>query len=192
MNAAMQAQSILIDPAAAWARIEQEPGDPAYLLTYYVAPLAVIPAVCRFVGTCLIGVVVPGTGVVRTPAGDGLFIAVLGYVAAFAIVLLVGLLLDFLAPRFGGRRDFEQALKLAVYSFTPVWLSGIFLLLSGLRFLELTGCYGAYLLVRGLPPLMKSPAQTAQSYAAAVVAFAAVLIWLAAVAQSALFAPAGV
>lgn len=192
MNAASQAQSILIDPTAAWTRIEQEPGDPAYLLTYYVAPLALVPVICRFVGGCLIGVVVPGTGIVRAPIVDGVFGAILGYVAAFAVVLVVGLVIDLLAPRFGGRRDFSQAFKLAVYSFTPVWLSGIFLLLPGLRFLELTGCYGAYLLVKGLPRLMKSPPQAAHTFAAATVAFAAVLMWLAAVAESALFVPAGV
>jgi len=191
MNAAWQAQSLLADPAAAWRRIEQEPDDPVDLLSYYVAPLALVPVACGFVGACVIGVVVPGTGVVRTPIGDGLFGAVFGYVAAFAIVLLVGLLIDVLAPQFSGRRDFSRALKLAVYSFTPVWLSGIFLLLPGLRFLELTGCYGVYLLVKGLPPLMKSAAERSQPYATAVVAFAAVLMWLAAAAQSALFAPAG-
>ena len=36
---------------------------------------------------------------------------------------------------FGGRADFDSAFKLAVYSFTPVWLAGIFLLVPGLRFL---------------------------------------------------------
>ena len=59
------------------------------------------------------------------------------------------LFIDFVAPLFGGRRDFGRALKVAVYAFTPVWLCGVFLLLPGLRFLELPGLYGAYLLVMG-------------------------------------------
>ena len=62
-----------------------------------------------------------------------------------------------MAPLFGGRQDFDSAFKLAVYSYTPVWLAGIFLLLPGLRFLILLGFYGAYVLALGLPRLMKSP-----------------------------------
>ena len=46
-----------------------------------------------------------------------------------------------------GSEDFDSAFKLAVYSYTPVWLAGIFLLLPGLRFLILLGFYGAYVLV---------------------------------------------
>ena len=36
MNAARRAQAILADPAAEWAAIEKEPGDPAYVLSRYV------------------------------------------------------------------------------------------------------------------------------------------------------------
>lgn len=189
---AIRAYAILVDPAAAWTRIEQEPGDPAYLLTHYVALLALLPVVSGFIGACLIGVVVPGVGSVRVPIVDGVFGAIFGYVAEFATVLLVGLLIDALAPRFGGRRDFTRAFKLAVYSFTPVWFSGIFLLLPGLRFLELTGLYGAYLLVKGLPLLMKSAEPKSQAFAAAIVVFAAVLMVLAEAAQRALFGAGGI
>jgi hypothetical protein len=60
MNAALRAQAILADPSAAWTRIEKESGDAAYLLTGYVALLALIPAVFGFIGACVVGVVVPG------------------------------------------------------------------------------------------------------------------------------------
>jgi hypothetical protein len=92
------------------------------------------------------------------------------------------------APLFGGRANFPNAFKLAVYSYTPVWLAGVFLLLPGLRFLMLTGLYGIYLLVLGLPPLMKSPAQRSAGFAALIVIFACALTYVAAAAQYALFA----
>ena len=192
MKAALRAIAILVDPAAEWPWIERDSGDAVYLLAYYVAPLALIPALCGFIGGSLIGVIVPGGGVVRTPIFMGLLAAVFGYAAAFAAVLLIGLLIAALAPRFGGQRDFTGALKLAVYSFTPVWLTGITLILPGLHFLELVGLYGAYVLVQGLPLIMKSPAERSHAYAAAVVAFAGVLIFLIAAAQRALFGTAGV
>ncbi len=123
----------------------------------------------------------------REPVFDGLLSAVLGYAATFVQVLLVALLIDVLAPRFGGQRSFTRALNVTVYSFTPLWLAGIFLLLPGLRFLSFTALYGVYLLTEGLPVVMKSPAESAKRYAAAVAVFAAALIFLTAFAQSVLF-----
>ena len=71
----------------------------------------------------------------RAPILEGFFGAVFGYVMTCATVLVLGFLIDLLAPMFGARRDFGSAFKLAVYSYTPVWLAGIFLLAPGLRFL---------------------------------------------------------
>ena len=139
------------------------------MLSRYVAWLALIPAVFGFIGASLIGVIVPGGGTVRTPVFDGLFGAIFGYVMTCATVLLLGLIIDLVAPLFGGRRDFDSAFKLAVYSFTPVWLAGIFLLLPGLRFLVLTGFYGAYLLWLGLPRLTKAPEQRSLDFTALIV-----------------------
>jgi hypothetical protein len=192
MSVALRAGAIIADPAAAWAGIEEDGADPAYVMTRYVAPFALIPAVCGFAGACLIGVVVPGIGTVRAPIGPAILGAIFNYFAAFAIVISVGFLIDLIAPRFGGRRDFGRAVKVAVYAFTPMWLCGVFLLLPGLRFLELAGLYGAYLLVKGLPVLMKSPAQPSQSFAAATVIFATALVLLAAAVQHALFGTNGI
>ena len=129
MNAVARVKAILIDPAAAWRGFEKDIGDPAYLLSRYVAVLALIPALSSFVGATLIGVVAPSGTILRTDLIGGLFGAIFSYAASCAIVVLLGLIIDLLAPRFGGRRNFEDAFKLAVYSFTPLWLAGIFLLL---------------------------------------------------------------
>jgi len=193
MTALLRALAVLADPAGAWARIETEPDDAASLLSAYVALFALIPVVSSFIGACLIGVIVPGLGAVRTSVFDGVFNAILGYAATFANVLVIAFAIDLLAPLFGGRRDFNDALKLAVYSFTPVWLAGIFLLLPGLRFLLLTGFYGAYVLIKGLPLLMKSVERKSFSYAATIVVLACALMLLTVSAQRALFAgPGGV
>jgi len=191
MNAAWRARAILADPAGAWSRIETEPGDAANLLTSYVVLLALIPVVFGFIGACVVGTIVPGVGVVRAPILDGLFRAVFGYVMTCATVLLLGLLINALAPRFGGRGNFDSAFKLAVYSYTPVWLAGIFLLAPGLRFLGLTGFYGAYILWCGLPRLMKTPARRVPPYAAVIVVGACALTLITAAARHALFGSAG-
>lgn len=189
MNAAWRAQRILANPAVEWTAIGKEPGDAAYLLTGYVAVLALIPAVFGFIGACVIGVAMPGGGIVRAPIFDGLFGAVFGYVMTCATVLVLGFLIDFLAPVFGGRKDFDRAFKLAVYSYTPVWLAGIFLLAPGLRFIGFLGFYGAYLLWTGLPQMMRVRSSSVLACMAVIVVSACVLIAGVVAAQHTLFGP---
>ena len=192
MNAASRAKAILVDPTAEWTAIEQEAGDPAYVLSHYVVLLALVPAVFSFVGVCVIGVVVPGgSGIVRASLFDGLFGAIFGYMMACVTVLALGLLINLAAPLFGGRRSFDSAFKLAVYSFTPVWLAGIFLLLPGLRFLTLSGCYGAYILWLGLPRLMKVPEEKSQNFAVAIVVCTFIFIYFAVTVQRVVFGTPG-
>ena len=191
MNAVARVKAILIDPAAAWRGFEKDIGDPAYLLSRYVAVLALIPALSSFVGATLIGVVAPSGTILRTGLIGGLFGAIFSYAASCAIVVLLGLIIDLLAPRFGGRRNFEDAFKLAVYSFTPLWLAGIFLLLPGLRFLLLTGVYGIYLFWLGAPRLAKVPEQQAANFTLVIVICAGGLLYGAALAQRMLFGTPG-
>ena len=189
MNAAWRAKAILAAPAAEWGRIDKEFGDPAYLLSGYVAILAIVPAIFGFIGACVVGAVIPGVGLVRAPILDGLFGAVFGYVVTCATVLVLGLVIYLLAPAFGGRKNFYSALKLAVYSYTPVWLAGIFLLAPGLRFLGLTGFYGVYIFWAGLPQLIKLPDRNVLGFTAIIVAFAAVLTFIGTAYQRTLFGP---
>jgi hypothetical protein len=187
MDLIARVRGILFDPQAEWPVIERESGDPSFLFTTYVAVLALIPALAGFIGTVLIGVTVPVIGSVRMPLLSGLFHAVFGYVLTFVIVYVVAIIVDALAPTFGGQKNFQNALKLTVYSYTPAWLAGIFLLIPGLRFLTLLSLYGLYLLYTGLPPLMKAPKDKALMYGLAVVVGALVLTIAVAAIQGALF-----
>jgi hypothetical protein len=191
MNAAARAKAMLVDPVAEWIKIERESGDPAFLLSRYVAVLALVPALSGFIGTSLIGTVVPGAGLVRAPLFDGVFGAIFGYVLAVATVLVLGFVVNLAAPLFGGRKDFDNAFKLAVYSYTPVWLAGIFLVLPGLRFLVLTGFYGAYGLWTGLPRLMQSTPQKSPAYVLVIVVCACALAYITAALQRAVFGTPG-
>ena len=191
MNAGRRAMAILVDPAAEWASIAREPGDPAYVLSRYVTVLALVPAAFSFIGASIIGAREPSVGIVRAPVVNGLFGAIFGYVLTCVSVLLLGVFVNASAPMFGGRRDFDSAFKLAAYSFTPVWLAGVFLVLPGLRFLMLTGFYGAYILWLGLPRLMKTPEQRTPVFAALIVVCAFALAYAAAIAQRMVFGTPG-
>jgi Yip1 domain len=191
MSPARRITAMLSDPAAEWAKIETETGDPAFVLSHYVAWLALIPAVFSFIGACVIGVVAPSGMIQRASLFDGVSGAVFGYVMTCAAVLALALLIDLAAPAFGGRRDFDSAFRLAVYAFTPAWLAGIFLLLPGLHFLVLTGFYGAYLCWLGLPRLMKAPPQRALDFTALIAIVAFALVYIAATLQHMVFGTPG-
>jgi hypothetical protein len=192
MNLALRAKAMLADPFAEWARIERESGDPAYLLSRYVAPLAVMPALFGFIGACYVGAIVPGTGLMRANWFDGAFGAIFLYVESFVAMLVFAFMINIVAPLFGGKRDFDAALKLAVYSFTPVWLAGMFLVLPGLRFLVLTAFYGAYVLAAGLSRLMKTPKAQSPLYLTLATACALGLVVGAVGAQRAIFPASGI
>ena len=180
-------KNIILTPKTEWPVIDREPGDVVYIFTNYVAILAAIPAICGFIGLSIVGMSVPGLGTIRVPVASGLLNAIVGYLLTFAVVYIVALIVDALAPTFGGRKNFESALKVTAYSYTPSWICGIFLLIPGLRFLTILGLYGLYLLWLGIPVLMKSPQEKSLPYTAAVVIIAIVIGIVLGLIQSALF-----
>jgi len=175
MDIVKRVRGILLAPDIEWSEIAQEPGTPAYLFPNYVVYLAAIPALAGLIGASVIGVSAPPLGTIRAPLFAGLLAAVIGYLLSFVVVYAVAIIIDLLAPKFGALKNFPNALKLTVYSHTPGWLAGIFLLIPGLRFLTILGLYGVYLLWTGLPRLMKVPADKALGYMASVVVCALVI-----------------
>ena len=163
MNLVERVKNILADPKAEWPRINREPGDLAFLFANYVAVLAAIPAICGWIAWIVVG----------GPLVTGVLVSLIRYALSFASVYLLAMMIDALAPTFEGAKNFQNALKLAVYSATPFWLSGVFSLVPGLGFVRvLTLLYSAYLLWLGIPPLMRSPPDKALVYTGAVAACA--------------------
>jgi hypothetical protein len=172
MDVVQRVKGILLTPETEWQAIEKEPGTPGFLFPNYVAYLAAIPPVAGFIGRCMVGVATPA-GTVRVPLFIGLLGAVIEYVLSFAIVYAIAIVIDQLAPRFGGLKDFPSALKVTVYSFTPVWVAGVLQLLPGLRFVAIViAFFGVYIAWLGLPRLMRAPRDKAMPYVAVSVACA--------------------
>jgi hypothetical protein len=160
MNLFERVKNILADPKTEWPRIAREPGDVAYLFANYVAVLAAIPAICGWIAWIVVG----------APVVAGVLITLLRYGLSFVSVYLVALIVDALAPTFDAEKNFDNALKLAVYSATPFWLSGVFSLVPGLGFLRILALlYAAYLLWLGVAPLMRSPSDKSLGYTGAIV-----------------------
>jgi hypothetical protein len=164
-------KNILITPQTEWDVIAGEPTLPAQLFTGYVIPLAALAAVLSFIHLSLIGISLPFGGAYRTPLFSGLVTAALTVVFGVIGVFLIGLIINVLAPTFGGSRDLRQGLKVSGYSLTPAYLGAVLALSPVLpSLLQLAaGCYGIYVLYLGLPVLMRSPKERAAGYTASVV-----------------------
>jgi hypothetical protein len=172
MNLVERVKAILVTPKTEWQVIARAPGDLRMLFTSYVAILAAIPAICGLVGWVLVG----------APLLTGIMITLVRYVLSFVSVYLVALIIDALSPTFEGAKNFDNALKLSVYSATPFWLAGVFLLIPGLGILRILGLYGVYLLWLGIPPLMRAPEEKSTAYTGAIVGCLIVIAVIAAVA----------
>lgn len=151
-------RAIMMTPQTEWPAVARESSDALAIRT--IAILALIPALARLIGSWLIGGYMPFL--------SALIGAVVAYALSFVTVFVVALVVDLMAPKFGGQRGYSRAFRLTAYSFTPVWLAGIFLLVPGASFLVLLGLYGFYLMWTGLPVLMRAPADKASTYVIAV------------------------
>ena len=174
MNLVDRVKNILLQPKQEWAVIETEATDTKTLYTTYAMILAAIPAVAGFIGGSIIGYSAFGISV-RVPIVQGIAGMIVGYVLSLGGVYVLALIIDALAPNFGGTKNMNQALKLAVYTATASWLAGIFSMVPGLRILGLLGLYSLYLLYTGLPLLMKSPEDKSMTYTIVIVVCALVI-----------------
>jgi Yip1 domain len=179
MNLVERVKNILLMPAKEWEVIDTEPTTVAGLYTGYIMPLAAIGPIAQLIGYSVFGFRTPfGGSVYRIPIGSALTGAVVSYVLALVGVYLLALIIDALAPTFGGTKSQIQALKVAAYSSTAAWVAGIFALVPGLRMLGILGLYSIYLLYLGLPILMKAPKDKAVGYTVVVIIAAIVLFFV--------------
>lgn len=160
---------ILMRPRDTWLQIDAEDGNPARIYLGYLVFLAAIPAVAGFIGYSLIGVGAFGISV-RVPVVQGLVSMVVGYVLSLAMVYVLALIANMLAPRFQAQQDMGSAFKLVAYASTAGMLGGVFSILPSLAMLGLLAAlYSVYLIYSGIPVLMKAPQEKAVGYTVALV-----------------------
>jgi Yip1-like protein len=176
MNIVDRVKNIVLTPKTEWPVIAAEATSVRELYLGYVVLLAAIGPVARFIGLCLFGFSFLFAGGFGVPIVWALSGAIAQYVLALVGVFIVGLIIDALAPTFGGEKNRLQALKVAVYASTPSWVAGVFYLLPALGILAvLASLYGIYVLYLGLPVLMKAPQEKAVPYTAVVIVCAIVV-----------------
>ena len=160
MNLVERAKKILLNPKEEWAVIDQEDTDIGQLVTTYLIPLALIPAIASLIGYGFIG-----AGFFGASLSWGIKQAVISFVTTVLGAYLAAFIINTLATSFGSQGDFRKAMQLVVYSYTPMMVAGIVLILPALGIISfLAGIYGLYILYLGLKPLMKTPDDKVTGY----------------------------
>ena len=172
MNLVERVKRILLSPQTEWEVIDAEPTTPAELYTRFIIPLAAIGPVSQLIGYSVFGFMG-----YRVPIGTAITYALATFILTLIGTFVLALVIDALAPTFGGKRSQIQALKVAAYSSTAAWVAGIFALIPALAVLSIVGLYSLYLLYLGLPTLMKAPKEKAMGYTVVVIV-AAILIFV--------------
>jgi len=179
MNLVERVKRILLNPRAEWEVIDAEATTPGALYTGYVMPLAAIGPVALVIRLSVFGLRVPfGGAVYRVPIGSLVSSTVVRYVLTLVGVYVLALIIDGLAPTFGGTPNRIQALKVAAYSSTAAWVAWIFAIVPALSLLGILGLYSLYLLYLGLPVLIKAPSEKAVAYTVVVIVAAIVLFFV--------------
>lgn len=168
-------KAILLSPKTEWPVIASEATGIRELYTGYAMILAAIPPVAGLIGGQIFGYGVFGI-TFRPPIISAISSAIVGYILSLVMIGVLALIIENLAPTFGGVKDRVAAFKVAIYSYTAGWVAGILTLIPGLSVIAmLASLYGFYLLYVGLPVLMKSLQEKALAYTAATVVVAIVL-----------------
>lgn len=188
MNLVARAKAILVTPRQEWPVIEKETTTTAELYTSYIIPLAAIGPIARAIGMSAMGINLGILGSYRVSPSNAIGGAVTGFVLALLSVWVLGWIIDFLAPKFGGQSNSSQALKVAAYSMTAAWLAGALAIVPALAILgSILGLYSFYLLYLGLPALMKSPQDKALGYTVVVVIAAIIIFFCVALLAGSIF-----
>lgn len=172
-----RAKGMLLTPKTEWPVVATEPTSVGDLYKGYVLWLAAIPVIFGFIKMSLIGVSIPFAGTVRTAVGAGLMSSIVGYVLGLVGVYIVALIVDALAPTFGGQKNRVQAFKAVAFAYTATWVAGVAQVLPflGVLILLAGAVYSIYLLYLGLPHTMKCPPDKAAGYTAVTIIIAIVL-----------------
>ena len=145
-------------PNFAWTDIRrEEEAHPRHYLAHLLI-LALIPAVCLFIGTTYVGWSLAVGENVRLSTASALQLCILLYLTIVVGVAIMGGFIRWMSRTFDARPTLNQCIGFAAYTVTPFFVAGIAGLYPSrwLAILVLGGAsiYSTFLLFVGLPTFM--------------------------------------
>lgn len=181
MNLVERLKGILLSPKTEWPKIAAEPMTAQQIYTSWVMILAAIGPIAIAIGwSAMLGF------------GTSLRFAIANYLIMLVVTAILALIVDWLAPKFGGTKDFVAALKLTAFSYTAAYVAGIFYLLGrfGGILVFIAMVYAWYTFYLGAPVLRKCSQDKAVVFTIIVVVIGFVLgVLFGALASGGGFAP---
>lgn len=153
-------KEILLKPEPTWQKIKEETTQPADLIMNFALPLAVVSAICGFIGLCIVGVSLPIVGTIRFPIFSTLISQIVMVALQMGMFFALAQIFVMLAPKFEGTTDLHSAMKLAVYSAAPGLVGSFLSIIPALTPLgALVALYGIYVLFLGIPIMTTVPTE---------------------------------
>ena len=164
--------SLFTRPDRAWETIRQK--EDAHSLHYlmHLLLLALVPAVCLFVGVTIVGWSLVDEERVRLDTASALQLCLLLYLAIVIGTVIMGFFVRWMARAFDVRPNLNQCIGFIAYVITPFLLAGLTGLYPNRWFaaivLLIAGIYSTYLLFTGLPAFMRQRSSQSFLYAASI------------------------
>ncbi|MBU2862330.1 DUF1282 family protein [Reinekea forsetii] len=173
---------IFSNPDNEWARIRDEKATISQHCMTHTLVLALIPAICGFIGTTQVGWTVGSSDTVYTlTTQSAMVLCILFYGAMVSGVVVLGKFIDFLSVTYQDKTENTplRGISLATYTSTPLFICG-FAALYPVLWLDLilalaAIAYAVYLLYEGVPILMNIPKERGFVFASAIITVAMVM-----------------
>ena len=177
MNTFTNGLLVAFSPVKGWQQSAEDDSGLIKVLLMHTMPLALIPAVCWYLGVTQQGWSVAGE-VMRLTPESALPMCALFYLAMVSGVVFLGYMVHWMAGSYGTESSVANGVKLISYTATPFFLAGVLglfpVLWIDIMLGTLIAVYCIYLLYVGTGPVMAVPPERGFLYASAVFAVALV------------------
>lgn len=165
---------MFLHPQREWEKIRDEDCTIASCYFGHVLILAAIPPVSGYIGTTQIGWSFGDREPIMLTAESASVIATLYYIALLIGVFSVGFMIHWMSQTYGGNKVLADAVSLAAYTATPLFLIGLMEINPVLWLNFVIGlpalAYSVYLLYSGVPIVMEIPEEKGFLFSSAVLA----------------------
>lgn len=166
-------------PKQEWHTIDKEHEGVQNSLSHILL-IALLPPIFAFISSVFIGWRIGVGEPIYLTQGSALGMSVAMYFALIAGVFALAYLTYWMSRTFGSTPTFTQALELAAYTATPLFMTSIAAIYPQVWFLMIAGligvAYSVYLLYTGVPILMHIPEERGFIYASSIVTCGLVLL----------------
>ena len=157
-----RAKNMIVKPKLEWGVVAAESPDVGGITVGYALPLIILSAIASMIGYGLVGV--PGLG--RAAFSYGIAQGVTGIISGLVGLYIAAGVMKILGPTFDSTDDFGRAFQLVAYSYTPIWVAGVLMIVPPLGAIAAFAglIYSIYLFYIGLTPVMGTPQNRVVAY----------------------------